>query len=175
MVDWAIVEWSDEAVPIHRLNDLDEEEHDDFYAILAGVPDRRGWSNLRTMYIGSAYRQLVSKRIRQDHSAYAALTRQQDLKAGEQFVVMTGWVADASLERVTEPFVLDVEGVLIYRNRPRWNTRNRDSYSGRHLVVVNRGDFDPLKERSSCCGPTCVAKWRKLGGASHVRDYDVDA
>lgn len=153
-VDWAVVQWDDDVVPLRNVEQVDD---GDFYALISGVREGRRWGDIRLMYIGSAYRQHVAKRIKQEHASYARLIEFQALHKDQQLLVMTGGLSDQSVSRVTERFVLDVEALLIYRNKPRFNTKR--SYTGRRLVVENEGDFTPLRPLSACCSD-CLSDWR---------------
>ncbi|GHU74697.1 hypothetical protein FACS189450_15310 [Spirochaetia bacterium] len=42
----------------------------------------------------------------------------------------------------------DIEACLIYDNQPVANTINKDSYTGRSIIVTNTGGFYPLNEKS---------------------------
>lgn len=149
--DWAVVEWS-KAVTIDDLEEIDDERDADLYALIAADEDEveGKWTRLRLLYIGSAFLQFVATRIRQPHNAYACVNRYMHLHPGKVLLVMTGTITEASLERISETFVREVECCLINCNQPHCNDVCMESYSGRELVVRNSGDYAPLRSRCHC-------------------------
>lgn len=138
------IEWAEGAV---RLADVDDLEDGDFYAIMAA--ERRGWFDPKVGYIGVAYGQHVAKRIRQNHSSYLLMIGR--LPPDHEWIVMSGRVVGGSHERVSERLVKEAENLLIFRNRPKFNTHGRKAYTGRPMMIENSGDYHPLRARSFCC------------------------
>lgn len=153
MLHWGVVHWHENQVPFGKLDRLTDEG--DFYAVIAGARSRSGktWDPIRVLYVGIAYNQPVVRRIRQDHQSYERVVQYVTRHREHDLFVMVGDLMPGvhSVERVTRQFVEDVEGLLIYRNKPPLNTRGVNEYTGRDLVVMNAGDYAPLKETSACC------------------------
>jgi hypothetical protein len=176
-LEWALVEWGSGVVRLDKVDTLDaDQEEAELYAVLAGKPTRSSWFDPRCLYIGKAYRQMVSKRVQQQHASYRnVLAYRNALRPGEDIVVMVGWIRRdwSSPERVSEAFVSDVEALLIYRNQPRCNTKEKDRYDRRrNLVVTNTGAYSPLKRTAACCTDH-FQDWRGSRVATKMREVSL--
>jgi hypothetical protein len=171
MVDWAVVDWGDSAAPFHLVDCLDGDGCD-FYTVFSATPlpgKKRQWTRpLRLLYVGLAYHQTVHERIKQDHQSYDHLVKYFSANRKEKdFLVMLGRVTAQSTQRRSEAFVKDVEGLLIFSNQPKFNTQNRQSYNGRHLVVMNNGRYEPLK-RCVASSARAATSWNRDGGQAEM-------
>jgi hypothetical protein len=159
--DWAKVHWNDSVYQLKQLDGLDEDG--EFYALISAVRQaRNAWVDEKLIYIGQAYRQHVRTRIKQDHASYSKLIQYQAIHKERELLIMIGWLPkdEYSVQRVTPQFVDDVEALLIFKNKPRFNNKHKASYAGRHLLVANEGEFSPLKEWSACCSDH-LTDWRR--------------
>lgn len=149
--DHAVVDWSN-AFTIDELDELDHEITAHFYALVAATldPVRKMWTNLDLLYIGLAYHQHVAIRVSQDHTAYSCVNGHMRAHPKKRLIVMAGTIVRASLERISQQFVHDVECCLIYCNQPKCNVACKGSYARRALVVENTGDYVPLHESCDC-------------------------
>jgi hypothetical protein len=161
MYDWTKVYWDDDIYQLKQLDDLEDDGH--FYAMISAVREsRNAWVDAKLVYIGQAYQQHVRTRIKQNHSSYSKLIQYQAVHKERDLLVMIGWLPEDeySAQRITQQFVDDIEALLIFTNQPRFNSKHKASYAGRHLLVANEGEFSPLKERSACCTDH-LTDWRR--------------
>ncbi len=147
--DWADVEWS-APVEIQDLDQLDPDFESDLYAIIGAVDGGHQWTNIRLLYIGSAYRQHVIDRIRQDHEAYESIEKYLAANPRRVLLVKSGSIVDSSLERTSEKFVRDIECCLIYCNQPSCNRKCKESSGARAVHVRSFGDHKPIKRDCDC-------------------------
>lgn len=84
------------------------------------------------LYIGITYRQDIKKEIDQTLRSF---------KVNEDSVnIWIGYISHTSYIRLTEQIIKDVECLLIFKNKPLWNTLCKASYTGRSdLKVISRG------------------------------------
>lgn len=177
MIAWAGVEWAD---PVRFTKRADLEELDDgsaeFYAVFsAKKAGRNQWDKpYRLLYVGKAYKQSVVSRLTQNHQAYGALLGHLEAqKADRQTLVMLGELLVWSPERVTGEFIGDVEQALIFCNQPKLNVQHKKTYTGRPLVVVNGGDYAPLK-RYAKSTEAAFRRWKDEGGEADFADSFED-
>jgi len=126
-------------------------DNNGFYALLGGRwnDTTKKWSDLELLYIGQAFDQTLRTRILQPHDAYTCIEAQLE-KTGKTAIVMVGVVTQASVQRLTQDVIDDLECCLIYSNQPLCNERCKDTYSGREITITNIGGNFPLKASSAC-------------------------
>jgi hypothetical protein len=123
-----------------------------FYVVLAGNYDetKNVWTDLESMYIGQAFDQTLRARIPQHHAAYDCVDKYLR-RSAKVAGVMVGIIAQASVERITQDFVNDVECCLIYSNQPDCNDNCKDAYTGRPIKITNTGgSYLPVKPVCQC-------------------------
>jgi hypothetical protein len=147
-MDWALIYWYPHVYTLEKIDKADEQN--DFYAILGAKRGYKEWRDLDLLYIGMAFRQTVKERIMQPHEAYTCINEYLKDNPGREIIIMVGMLVDYSLDRVTEQFVEDIECCLIHSNQPWCNERCKTSYTARPLLVLNDGDYAPLKKKSHC-------------------------
>jgi hypothetical protein len=172
LVDWAIVNWGVDLVPIHQVDKLGDGH---LYAVLAGIPEgRRKWRFTRSslLYLGMAFRQHLVDRIRQDHSAWDRVVAYHSAHRDRDLLVRRGWFPQGaySTQRLTQVFVEHVEQLLIAVHQPAQNTRGRQSSGGRPLVVINVGERAPLKQ-AIAISDQAYAKWKADGGEDDAGEH----
>jgi len=93
-----------------------------FYVVLAGNYDetKNIWTDLESMYVGQAFDQTLRARMTQCHPADDCVDKYLR-RSGKVAGVMVGIIAEASVERITQDVVNDVECCLIYSNQPVCN------------------------------------------------------
>jgi hypothetical protein len=167
MIEWAVVDWGDEVAPFHKLDKLDGDGCD-LYAILTAARNGRSWMMpYRLLYIGLAYHQTVHARIRQDHRSYELVCAHFSANRDRDVIVMLGHLAAISTARITKPLVQDVEALLICENKPKFNKRNRETYSGRPLVLRNEGERRAIKMFAQS-STVAFNKWQREGGEDEM-------
>lgn len=146
--------WHETAVALNRLQYLPDLDRG-FYALVEEIREGRGEFDHKLLYIGLAYEQSVVSRVRQQHQAYETLgvsgylVKRARKGIESEVLVMVAEILAANLERKTKELYQDVENLLIARHRPRFNKRHK-TYGGRdRLVIVNEGDYHPLRSRCS--------------------------
>jgi hypothetical protein len=123
-----------------------------FYVLLAGNYDetKNIWTDLEPMYIGQAFDQTLRARITQRHPTYDCVEKYLR-RSGKVAGVMVGIIAEASVERITQDFVNDVECCLIYTNQPDCNDNCKNEYKGRPIKITNKGgSYLPVKPVCKC-------------------------
>jgi len=154
VTDTVYIDWIQGVVPFHQVKDLKHKTYDldrkGLYAILAGTRSQKAWVDLRLLYIGQAFDQILRERIPQKHPAYECVFKYQKRHSGVHILVMIGFIEKSTVERATQQLYDDIECCLILCNQPWCNTTCKESYSGRDLQVINVGHYKPLKERCSC-------------------------
>lgn len=146
----ATVHWT----AFRRFGSLDGLRDGHLYMIAgARRTDDRRWTHIKPLYIGMAFRSEVADRIRQQHTAYRWVHEQQSLvKSGRELIVSAGDVTTSTQARVTQALVKDVESMLIRGSQPKFNTRDKSSYSGRiPLIVKNTGAVASLFSGPFAC------------------------
>jgi hypothetical protein len=64
---------------------------------------------------------------------------------------MAGIVTHASVQRLSQDFVDDVECCLIYSNQPLCDQKCKEEYTGRSIKITNvDGTYIPVKRLSQC-------------------------
>jgi hypothetical protein len=161
---WTMVEWQS-AVDLEDLSALSKSKAH-LYAVVKARPDGVVHVGRTPEYIGQAFGQSVEKRIQQDHSSWGKLVRRNRRAADEQWFVRVGQVVHSS-RRPSLGVVTDVEALLIYRNQPDANVTYKKEYDRTcELVVVNRGDRQPLTEVAFChdeCRDRLMTQLRSRG------------
>jgi hypothetical protein len=150
-MDRAILTWDVDVVPaadlatsVHPLL-----ERNGYYCLVAAHLDEEAdlWGDLELLFVGGAAEQTLrtaASEQRREHAEAMALAD----RAGKSVVVMLGELSDSTLGRKTRRFLDDIEQCLALRNGPAVSQIPSDFVEARHLSVVNRGDFAPLKWRS---------------------------
>lgn len=102
-----------------------------------------GFVPRRVLYIGMTYDQTFRDEIQ------AKLRGDVGKWMGENKFYVTVKIAHiqpVNQGRISEALVKDIESLLIIVHQPLGNIQNIQTYSGRDLVVFNRGKYKPLKE-----------------------------
>jgi len=146
--------WHEPAVALNRVHDLPDLDRG-FYAFVEKIREGRGEFDHKILYIGLAYEQSVVRRVRQQHKAYETFSMSsyhvKRAKKGidSEILVMAAEIVAAIKERKTKELYEDIENLLISRHRPRLNKKHK-TYAGRlRLVVINEGNYHPLRSRCS--------------------------
>ncbi|MCB9738202.1 MAG: hypothetical protein H6747_02970 [Deltaproteobacteria bacterium] len=150
-MDRADMTWDETVVPYAQLSDFPHPmlASPGYYCLVAAELDADAdlYKGLELLFVAgsgeSNLRQAASASTEAHDRALAAAEA-----AGKQVVVMLGEITDTSLGRKTKEFLHDVELCLALRNAPKVSQVPADFVESRHLSVVNRGDFAPLKWRS---------------------------
>ncbi|GHV92467.1 hypothetical protein AGMMS50268_29700 [Spirochaetia bacterium] len=147
------LEWSNTVIDFSKISsNLTNKYLDDngFYAVLTGKYDKNTneYRDILLHYIGQAFDQTIRERAPQKHPAYTQI--KQYLKKHPGFVplLMPGVVIKITQKKLTQELVDDIEECLIYDNQPVANTINKDSYTGRSIIITNTGGFYPLNKIS---------------------------
>lgn len=150
-MDRADVTWDETVVPYAELNDSPHPMlgGSGYYCLVAAELDADAdlYKGLELLYVGGSGEQTLREAAgdaRKEHQL--ALAAAKD--ANKQVVVMLGEISDTSLGRKTKEFLNDVGLCLALRNEPKVSQVPEEFVETRHLSVVNRGDFAPLKWRS---------------------------
>ena len=123
-----------------------------YYCILGATYDQteKKWKGYTLLYIGAAFDQSIRTRLSQPHDADPDIDRWIRGHPGTQRVVMTGVISRTTQQSLTWELVNDAECCLIFSNQPACNSKCKESYSGRDILVANKGDFSPLGESAHC-------------------------
>lgn len=100
------------------------------YAIIA--------DNNQILYIGETHGQ-IRKRLVEDHSSYENIFNKLDCY--EYISLIAGEIIPVSQERVTETLIKDAEACLIYKIKPKFNEKNKDTCKN-EIQVKNTGCFN---------------------------------
>jgi len=148
-IDWGEGVIRFDSIGKANISRLDEKG---FYAILGAVynSEKKYWENLKLLYVGQAFDQTLRERIPQEHSAYECAFDYQRKHSGVGIVVMLGTIKNSIVEKLTQQFFDDIECCLVYCNRPLCNTSCQETYTGRTLMIINEGNYSPLKEECDC-------------------------
>lgn len=150
-MDRAFVTWDADVVPFAEVSSSAHPALQDsgYYALVAARLDEEAdlWTDLELLFVAGAHDGNLRSAITAERSEH---TKALELAAakGKTTVAMLGELTDATLLRRTKRFLEDVEHCLALRNAPAISQLAADFVEGRHLSVVNRGDFAPLNWRS---------------------------
>ncbi|RKZ29682.1 hypothetical protein DRQ36_07865 [bacterium] len=141
---WAKIEWEEEAYLAEEVEYISDDE---FYAIFSAIVNGADLNDCELLYIGSAYSQGASTRIKQPHRAYRQIKTYLRANPDRDIFIITGNIVDHSQERMSLQFFNDIECCLIFCNKPLFNTLCKESYNGRPVEIINYGGYKPLKKK----------------------------
>ena len=123
-----------------KWDDLKRHEDSDrevLYAIIGTHkrPRKSGKRTTKVFYIGQTRRKTFQRLSDRQHPRWLI---QQRKGPTWDLVVRVGQIEPGPGKRVTRPLINDVEAALIYGIQPSKCSKNRKSYSGRTLKVLNR-------------------------------------
>jgi len=138
------IKWSKE-LSIRDLAKYKAKKREHLYLILnrrcfVGVIPKR-----TILYIGMAYKQEVTERLREHHKL-PKITRRKLMEWGDKRIRI-GRVKIPFGRRMTRKLIQEIEAALIYDMQPEHNERNKKKYRGRSLKIINCGRRKPLDKR----------------------------
>jgi hypothetical protein len=88
------------------------------------------------LYIGITFRQNMKTEIDQTLKSFK--------ERPENVTLWIGYITYTTYVRITEQIVKDVECLLIFKNKPLWNTQCKAEYTGRPDLKIISHDFPLL-------------------------------